>query len=177
MLLWVYIHTGQAWKICLATVGIEPKTFGILAQICSVNWKKSWLLDYIDIEGTRFCSEILGRGLCGQIVSFRDPPLRNRKFLHNKNPYYYLSVQKKFPSKIPAHSREMFIQSLRNRSLIFWPPFWIIEFWVMVFSEIYSLQSLSTRFSPKLGKIRAGYRLADFLNSLLRDIKSALKSK
>jgi hypothetical protein len=30
MLLWVYIHTGQAWKICLATVGIEPTTFGIL---------------------------------------------------------------------------------------------------------------------------------------------------
>ena len=24
MLLWMYIHTGQAWKICLATVGIEP---------------------------------------------------------------------------------------------------------------------------------------------------------
>jgi hypothetical protein len=24
MLLWVYIHAGQAWKICLATVGIEP---------------------------------------------------------------------------------------------------------------------------------------------------------
>jgi hypothetical protein len=24
MLLWVYIHTGQAWKICLATVGNEP---------------------------------------------------------------------------------------------------------------------------------------------------------
>jgi hypothetical protein len=51
----------------------------------------------------------IGRGLCGQIVSFRDPPLRNRKFLHNKNPYHYLSVQKKFPRKIPAHSREMFI--------------------------------------------------------------------
>ena len=28
MLLWVYIHTGQAWKIYLATVGIEPTTFG-----------------------------------------------------------------------------------------------------------------------------------------------------
>ena len=25
MLLWVYIHTGQAWKICLATVGFEPQ--------------------------------------------------------------------------------------------------------------------------------------------------------
>jgi hypothetical protein len=24
----VYIHTGMAWKICLATVGIEPTTFG-----------------------------------------------------------------------------------------------------------------------------------------------------
>ena len=31
MLLWVYIHTGRAWKICPATVGIEPTTFGILA--------------------------------------------------------------------------------------------------------------------------------------------------
>jgi hypothetical protein len=29
MLLWVYIHTGKAWKICLATVGIEPTTFGV----------------------------------------------------------------------------------------------------------------------------------------------------
>jgi hypothetical protein len=28
MLLWVYTHTGQAWKICLATVGFEPTTFG-----------------------------------------------------------------------------------------------------------------------------------------------------
>jgi hypothetical protein len=31
MLLWVYIHTGQAWKICLATVGIRasiPKVVG-----------------------------------------------------------------------------------------------------------------------------------------------------
>jgi hypothetical protein len=33
MLLWVYIHTGQAWKICLATVGIDPTTFGILARV------------------------------------------------------------------------------------------------------------------------------------------------
>ena len=29
----MYIHTGQARKICLATVGIEPTTFGILAQL------------------------------------------------------------------------------------------------------------------------------------------------
>jgi hypothetical protein len=28
MLLWVCIHTGKAWKICLATVGNEPTTFG-----------------------------------------------------------------------------------------------------------------------------------------------------
>jgi hypothetical protein len=32
MLLWVCIHTGQAWKKCLATVGFEPTTFGILAH-------------------------------------------------------------------------------------------------------------------------------------------------
>ena len=36
MLLWVYIHTGQAWTICLATVGVEPTTFGILAHIGSI---------------------------------------------------------------------------------------------------------------------------------------------
>jgi hypothetical protein len=33
---WVYIHTdhtGQAWKICLSTVGIEPTTFGTLAHV------------------------------------------------------------------------------------------------------------------------------------------------
>jgi hypothetical protein len=28
----MYIHTGQAWKICLATVRMEPTTFGIPAQ-------------------------------------------------------------------------------------------------------------------------------------------------
>jgi hypothetical protein len=33
MLLGVYIHTGQAWKICLATVGIEPTTFGIRGEL------------------------------------------------------------------------------------------------------------------------------------------------
>jgi hypothetical protein len=33
MLLWVYIHTGQAWKICLTTVGIEPTTFGNLRPL------------------------------------------------------------------------------------------------------------------------------------------------
>jgi hypothetical protein len=27
----ISIHTGQAWKICLATVRIEPTTFGILS--------------------------------------------------------------------------------------------------------------------------------------------------
>ena len=32
MLFWVYIHTEQAWKICLATVGFEPTTYGILAH-------------------------------------------------------------------------------------------------------------------------------------------------
>ena len=32
MLLLVYIHTGQARKISLSTVGIKPTTFGILAQ-------------------------------------------------------------------------------------------------------------------------------------------------
>ena len=47
MLLWVYIHTGQAWKICLATVGIEPTTFGILAQ-CSANWAtRSGRFEYV----------------------------------------------------------------------------------------------------------------------------------
>jgi hypothetical protein len=29
----VYTHTGQAWNICLAKVGIEPTTFGVVAQL------------------------------------------------------------------------------------------------------------------------------------------------
>jgi hypothetical protein len=29
MLLWVYIHTGQAWKICLATVGFDGTRAGL----------------------------------------------------------------------------------------------------------------------------------------------------
>jgi hypothetical protein len=51
MLLWVYIHTGQAWKICLTTVGIEPTTFLPGKLITSIiftwvhytNTEKSWL--------------------------------------------------------------------------------------------------------------------------------------
>ena len=44
---WVYIHTGQAWKICMSTVGIEPTTFGILAQ-CSANWAtRSGRFEYV----------------------------------------------------------------------------------------------------------------------------------
>jgi hypothetical protein len=42
MLLWVYIHIGQAWKICLATVGIEPTTFGICIQSYTLHPLKFW---------------------------------------------------------------------------------------------------------------------------------------
>jgi hypothetical protein len=35
MLLWVYIHTGQAWKICLATVGFEPTRCGYTLRVTS----------------------------------------------------------------------------------------------------------------------------------------------
>jgi hypothetical protein len=39
MLLWVYIHTGQAWKISLAVVGIEPTTFGMVrsVRVCDIS--------------------------------------------------------------------------------------------------------------------------------------------
>jgi hypothetical protein len=82
MLLWVYTHTGQAWKICLAKVGFEPRNPTVtrhIFQACPV-WvytqsnitqasyspeyitptqQISWLLDYNnDIEGTRLSSEI-----------------------------------------------------------------------------------------------------------------------
>jgi hypothetical protein len=71
MLLWVYIHTGQAWKICLTTVGIEPTTFGILVEcgytlrvtsqasyspeyVHYTNTEKSWLnLDVYAVEYVR----------------------------------------------------------------------------------------------------------------------------
>jgi hypothetical protein len=42
MLLWVYIHTGQAWKVRLATVGIEPTTFGMLARkVCHFGYRQA----------------------------------------------------------------------------------------------------------------------------------------
>ena len=74
LLLWVYNHTGQAWKICLATVGFEPTTFGMLpndlptelrGQVCSSMWhfesspfdnnlilsvKKSWLWSWFHLR-------------------------------------------------------------------------------------------------------------------------------
>ena len=47
ILLWVYIYTRQAWKICLATVRIEPTTLGILAQ-CSASWAtRSGRFEYV----------------------------------------------------------------------------------------------------------------------------------
>ena len=51
------IRTYDLWNaspmLCqLATVGFEPTTFGMLAQINII------LLDYIGIEGTRLSSEI-----------------------------------------------------------------------------------------------------------------------
>ena len=47
LLLWMYIHTGQAWKICQTTVGIEPTTFEMLAQ-CSANWAtRSGRFEYV----------------------------------------------------------------------------------------------------------------------------------
>ena len=35
MLLWVYIHTGQAWKICLTTVGINLARCGYTLRVTS----------------------------------------------------------------------------------------------------------------------------------------------
>ena len=53
MLLWVCIHTGQAWKICLATVGIEPTTFGILAQYIHTGQAWKICLATVGIEPIR----------------------------------------------------------------------------------------------------------------------------
>jgi hypothetical protein len=51
MLLWVYIHTGQAWKSNITQASYSPEYITPTQQI-------SWLLDYTDIEGTRLSSEI-----------------------------------------------------------------------------------------------------------------------
>jgi hypothetical protein len=55
----VYIHTGQAWKICLATVeftGIHTQSNITQAsyspEYITPTQQISWLLDYTDIEGT-----------------------------------------------------------------------------------------------------------------------------
>ena len=41
----------------------------------------------------------IGSGLRCQIVLFRDPYLRNRKFLQNNNHYFSISFEKKVPKK------------------------------------------------------------------------------
>jgi hypothetical protein len=45
----VYPHRASLKNMPVTTVGIDTE---------KKHRKKSWLLDYIDIEGTRFCSEI-----------------------------------------------------------------------------------------------------------------------
>jgi hypothetical protein len=49
MLLWVYIHTGQAWKICLATVGFEP-----IFQACPV-----WIYTQSNITQASYSPEYI----------------------------------------------------------------------------------------------------------------------
>jgi hypothetical protein len=74
MLLWVYILTGQAWKICLTTVGIEPTTFGYVFL--------STTMCYYELISETVCNHVL---LCvvGWVSSFmskvvvssvREPP-------------------------------------------------------------------------------------------------------
>jgi hypothetical protein len=52
MLLWVYIHTRQAWKICLATVGIKPTNHGVDIHYITPTQKKTFIdvlsLTYLD---------------------------------------------------------------------------------------------------------------------------------
>jgi hypothetical protein len=93
MLLWVYIHTGQAWKICLTTVGIEPTTFR--------NTSPTILLDYTDIEGTRLSSEIshtrtdLTR--CGSTIACKN----NETF----NIFCQFKVRRATPPPPPPHDQ------------------------------------------------------------------------
>jgi hypothetical protein len=58
MLLWVYIHTGQAWKICLAMVGNEPTTFETVArhifQACPV-----WIYTQSNITQASYSPEYI----------------------------------------------------------------------------------------------------------------------
>jgi hypothetical protein len=51
MLLWVYIHTGQAWKICLTTVGINPVWIYTQSNITSIIF--TWV-HYTNTEKIQF---------------------------------------------------------------------------------------------------------------------------
>jgi hypothetical protein len=68
MLLGVYIHTEQAWKICLTTVGIEPTTFSCsiptvvrhIFQACPV-----WIYTQSNITSIMF-NEVKQRIICAR---------------------------------------------------------------------------------------------------------------
>jgi hypothetical protein len=51
MLLWVYIHTGQAWKICLATVGYMVRH---IFQACPV-----WIYTQSNITQASYSPEYI----------------------------------------------------------------------------------------------------------------------
>jgi hypothetical protein len=60
MLLWVYIHTGQAWKICPATVGIEPIiSTRLFIQIVNSLFQTCWQLGTSSANTT--CWRLVGR--------------------------------------------------------------------------------------------------------------------
>jgi hypothetical protein len=62
------VHTGQAWKICLATVGIEPTTIGFQRLVYSyINTSGNW-------ENEKVCGNTTPRGRSA-FTQFRVSPI------------------------------------------------------------------------------------------------------
>jgi hypothetical protein len=100
-ILWVYIHTGQAWKIYLATVGIEPTTFGILANCRQSNrdLSKIYFLKLLSIQRASIHSSLVyNRHLF--TINFELSPRRKRAWRLNSKGLNSKGLTRKIPTPI-----------------------------------------------------------------------------